>query len=124
MPYPPLPKDKQYDTWFPDIATRAVPTAKAVTTVESSPVSMHNSGGERRSETLSQPKKIEMGVLRLWLEGGGRKSHAYDDGPSFDYGAHKIAKVDEGVDDLNFAPGTDEGELKICWTVYGLDAIK
>src|SRR5688572_27613480 len=116
MPYPPLPKDKQYGTWFPEIATRAVPENKAVSAVESSPVSMHDAGGQTRSETLSQPKKIEMGVLRLWLEGGGRKSRAYDDGPSFDYGAHDIAKVEEGEETLNFAPGTtDEAQLTICW---------
>ena len=124
MPYPPLPVEKQYGAWFPEVSTRAVPENKAVKNVESSPVSMHGSGGEQRSETLSQPKKIDMGVLRLWLDGGGRKSKPYDDGPSFDHGAHQIKKVEDGEEGFNFAPGTDEKSLKINWEVYGLESIK
>ena len=73
MPYPPLPKNKQYEAWFPEIEVRSVPDPKQVTSVEESPLSMHGSNGDR-SETLSQPKKLDFGVLRVWIEGGGRKS--------------------------------------------------
>src|SRR5215831_17230017 len=127
MPYPRPPKDKQYGDWFPEIETRPVPTPKDVSVIEEAPVSMHGIRGEDRSETLSGPKKLEMGVLRLWIDGGKRRSRSFDDGPSFDYSKHSIekAKVDDAEDGLNFAPGTDDEKLLgIGWEVFGLSNIK
>ncbi len=125
MPYPQPPKDKQYGTWFPEISTRAVPEAEDVTTIDNTAISLHPSEGGKTSETLGPPKKIDMGVLRVWLSGGTRKSRSFDDGPSFDHGKHDIKKeTDDGEDGFNLAPGTDEKSVKIHWQVYGLGAIK
>src|SRR5262250_1735546 len=110
MPYPPLPVMKQYpDTWHPAIPTRAVPVDDKVKDVDNSSLALHPESNPRSSESLGAPKKMDLGVLSLWLEGASRTSRPYDDGPSFDYAKHGITKpAAGGDDDFNIAPGTDE----------------
>ena len=124
MPYPPLPVDKQYGRWFPQIPTRGVPSPPGDLSVQNTALALQPDE-KNSAETLSAPKKIEFGVLRLWVSGAGRESTSYDDGPDFDRKGHDVSPTTSAAHDaLCFAPGVDEANLQIHWRVYGHEHIR
>ena len=113
MAYPPRPINKQFGDWFPDIPVRPVPSPPGNTTVKESALAMQPDGSDT-AETLSLPKRVDFGALKVWASGAGRDSRSYDDGPDFDADDHNVQEIgdDDVIDDFCFAPGTDENQMQ------------
>lgn len=125
MAYPPLPVDKQFGDWFPNIPPRGVPTDESSKEIEDTSLALQSASKESSRETLSGPKKIKFGVIRVWVSGLGLDSKSFDDGPSFDLKGHDLSNVDDETEDaFCLAPGSDEKNVKIRGLIHGTNEIK
>jgi biotin carboxyl carrier protein len=127
--YPPQPNDKQFAKWFTAIPVRPLPKGDAKQPTKETHVAIHSaSDGNSKggsSDTVSSPLRLDFGALKVWLSSPTRSSKSYDDGPSFDYGAHDIeVEYDKSEAGFNFAPTQDEKKLAIHWQVYGKNNIR
>lgn len=96
----------QTDVTGPLYSRCPVPPPRAVPTDDSDRIK-DSSAPVRSTVTLSPPVKIEFGVTRVWVQGGGKASRPYSDGQN------PPLAPDAVVDAFRFAPSVEEGQLEL-----------
>jgi hypothetical protein len=111
--YPPKPRPDigQFaPEVFPAIDPIPVPSKQQDDSIRTSSVSFENQGSTT-SRTLRPEVKIEFGVNKIWLDGGGKQSKSYNNGVN---GATGIG----GQEGFHFAPTRETSQINIKWELH------